>query len=341
MRIGQNPESNKKSISLEAYHRVIVPVYIPDFTGYFKDLLEVFTLCIDSLLLTVHEKTRITIYNNNCDPKVKQFIDKKCAESIIIDQVFHSKLNLGKINAILASAKGNLEPIITITDADVLFKKGWQEAVENIFYGFPEAGTVSPVPSSLAYNNHTANNWIYSLLKGKLFFESVKDPKALVRFDDSLGNAEKMYKPIHLENFLILRNKSNNCEAVMGCGHFVASMRREVFDKGPNEPAFIKIRHGVETKFIDTPNEALGYLRLASKENYAFHMGNVTEPWMYEEFEELKIQEEIPYVGYEKVNNARAMNSFYRHIGVFIKKLIGRKRIKKAFFKTKGMTGNY
>lgn len=341
MRIGQNPESNKKAINVDAYHRVIVPVYIPNFTGYFKDLLEVFTLCIDSLLLTVHEKTRITIYNNNCDPKVKKFIDEKYAESTIIDQVFHSKENLGKINAILASAKGNLEPIITITDADVLFKKGWQEAVETVFKGFPEAGMVSPVPSSLAYNNHTANNWSYSLFKGKLFFEKVKDPEALVRFDTSLGNAEKMYKPIHLDQFLILRSKAKNCEAVMGCGHFVASMRREVFDKGTNKPAFIKIRQGVETKFIDIPNEALGYLRLASKENYAFHMGNVTEPWMYEEFEALKVNEKIAYLGFDKIDNAKTMNRFNRLLGVFIKKVLGKKKIRKVFFKMKGMTENY
>ena len=104
---------------------------------------------------------------------------------------------------------------------------------------------VSPVPSSLAYNYFTANNWAYGLFKGKIFFKDVIDTLALVRFDESLGNNQKMYKPIHLEKYLVLKNKANNCEAVMGCGHFVATMRREVFDKGTNEPAFIKIKNGV------------------------------------------------------------------------------------------------
>ena len=171
MRIGSNPEIKNKDIKINAYHRVIIPVYIPNFEGYFSDLLEVFKLCLESLLKTVHNETRITIFNNNSHQLVKEYIDSKYSESNIIDQVFHSKENLGKVNAILASSQGNLEPLITITDADVLFKKGWQKAVEEVYIGFPEAGMVSPVPSPLAYNNLTANNWTYALLKGKLFFE--------------------------------------------------------------------------------------------------------------------------------------------------------------------------
>lgn len=121
MRIGTNPEKNSKKLTVENYHRIIVPVYIPHFEGYFKEAFEVFQLCIESLLLTIHEKSRITIYNNNCHEEVKKYIDEKYLNSEFIDQVFHSKENLGKINAILAASKGNLEPLITITDADVLF----------------------------------------------------------------------------------------------------------------------------------------------------------------------------------------------------------------------------
>lgn len=103
-------------------------------------------------------------------------------------------------------------------------------------------------------------------------------------FDLSLGNKKMMYESIHLDKYLILQNATKNCEAVFGCGHFVATLKRDVFDKGSNEPAFIKIMGGVETKFIDEPNEKLGYLRLATKGNFTYHMGNKTEAWMYDEF---------------------------------------------------------
>ncbi|WP_320814530.1 hypothetical protein [Flavobacterium sp.] len=337
MRIGKNPEGEKKFIDINAYHRIIIPVYIPNFEGYFKEAFEVFQLCIDSLLATVHDKTRITIYNNNCHEKVKNYIDEKFATSYVIDQVFHSKENLGKINAILAASKGNLEPIITITDADVLFKQGWQNAVEEVFCGFPEAGMVSPVPSSIAYNHYTGNNWSYAILKGKLFFDNVIDPEALVRFDESLGNVEKFYKPIHLEKYLVLRNKAKNCEAVMGCGHFVASMRREVFDKGTNQPAFIKIQHGVESKFIDMPNEELGYLRLATKNNYAFHMGNTTEAWMFEEFKALNktLKNEAKVVS--EINNSNTMSSASLFVGKLIGRLMTNKKIKRNVLRKIGL----
>ena len=288
MRIGINPEKENKEIKDKIYHRVVVPVYIPDFEGYFAGSFEVFKLCLESLLLTVHSQTRITIYNNNCHKDVKTYIDKKYYESEYIDQVFHSKKNVGKINAILASVKGNLEKLITVSDADVFFKNGWQFGVEKLFVNFPEAGMISPVPSSKSMLSYTSNNWFYSLFKGNLSFEKVLDPKAMHRFDLSLGNKQRLYKSIHLKKYLVLTNKKNNSQAVMGCGHFVATVHRVVFDKGSSEPAFFKISNGMESKFIDIPNEKLGFLRLATKENLAFHMGNFTEPWMFEEFRTLK-----------------------------------------------------
>lgn len=280
MRIGNNPEKENRNLIIENYHRIIIPVYIPHFEGYFEESFDIFKLCLQSLLKTVHTKTRITIYNNNCHPSVKNFIDTEFEKSIYIDQVFHSKENLGKINAILAASKGNLEPLITITDADVLFKQGWQTAVEDVFVHFPEAGMVSPVPSSKALTNYTSSTWFYGMFKGKLRFKKVLDPEAMHKFDVSLGNKELMYKPIHLDKYLVLSNKKKSGEAVVGCGHFVATLKRDVFDKGTNEPAFIKIVGGVESKFIDEPNDNLGYLRLATTKNYAFHMGNKKEQWM-------------------------------------------------------------
>jgi hypothetical protein len=326
MRIGINPAKENKELKIENYHRVVVPVYIPNFEGYFAELFDVFKLCLESLLLTVHNNTKITIYNNNCCEEVKNYIDQKYNESYIIDQVFHSKENVGKINAILASVKGNLEPLITITDADVLFKNNWQEEAEKIFIGFPEAGMVSTTPSSKTIKVSTANNWFYGFTKGKLIFDKVSDTKAMKLFELSLGNNKNFYDPIHLEKYLVLQNAAKNCEAVFGCGHFVATLKREVFDKGSNEPAFIKIMGGVEAKFIDDPNEKLGYLRLATKGNFTYHMGNKTESWMYDEFELLKkntnIGIDFNLIKYKKISK------FGTKFGKLMNKLMNKPSIK-------------
>lgn len=336
MRIGTNPEKNNKHLTIENYHRIIVPVYIPHFDGYFEETFEVFKLCIESLLKTVHKKTRITIYNNNCHQLVKDFIDEQYESSIYIDQVFHSKENLGKINAILAAVKGNLEPLITITDADVLFKQGWQASVENVFVNFPEAGMVSPVPSSKALTNYTSSTWFYGFFRGKLAFQDVLDPEAMHKFDLSLGNKELMYKPIHLEKYLVLKNKKNLAEVVVGCGHFVATLKRDVFDKGTSEPAFIKIVGGVEGKFIDIPNDKLGYLRVATKGNFAYHMGNKTEQWMFDIVSDLT-PEIYNGIDSSKIKD-RKIGFFSRKIGSLFLRLISNKKTRPLFLKSLGLS---
>lgn len=325
MRKGTNPEKSKTTIEIEHYHRVIVPVYIPHFNGYFEQLLDIFQLCLESLLLTSHAKTRITIYNNNSHPDVKNYIDSMYQKNEMIDQVFHSKENLGKINAYLTATKGNIEPLITITDADVLFKNGWQEAVESLFIGFPEAGMISPVPLSNTPWTFTANNWFYALFKGKLKFEKVLDPEAMSRFYVSLDNDKPLYNKTHLEKYLVLKNKKSS--AVMGCGHFVATLKREVIDLGTNKPSFHKIDSNIENLYIDAPNEALGFLRLATKNNYAYHMGNQTEPWMYEEFKSIK-KNTFAGVNIKQIGNTK-IGKFGNLIGRVIIKLLRVKIIKK------------
>lgn len=336
MRIGVNPEKGNKDIHIENYHRIIVPVYIPHFEGYFEDSFEVFKLCIQSLLKTVHKKTRITIYNNNCHPLVKGFIDEQFEKNILIDQVFHSKENLGKINAILAASKGNLEPLITITDADVLFEKGWQSAVEEVFVNFPEAGMVSPVPSSKALSNCTSSTLFYGFFKGKLKFEDVVNPQAMHKFDLSLGNKELLYKPIHLEKYLVLKSRKKSGAAVVGCGHFVATLKRAVFDLGTSEPAYIKIVGGVEAKFIDKPNDDLGYLRLATKENYAFHMGNKLENWMFDIVSNLK-QETSEGIDVKKIKDKK-IGSLSRKVGRLCLIFISKKTTRRFILKRLGLS---
>lgn len=289
MRVGSNPEKFNKEITNEIYHRVIIPVYIPNFEGYFEDAFTIFRLNIESLLLTIHDKTRITIYNNNCCKKVKDYIDELYGLYDPIDQVFHSKENVGKINAILSGVKGNTEKLITIADSDVFFKHDWQENVEAVFKNFQDAGMVSPVPSSIAYKLFTANNW-YSGVFGpsRIRFDDVLEPNEMKMFETSLGGKVKLYAPIHLKKYLTITG--NQAKAVMGSGHFVATLRRDVFDLGSNTPAFIKIQGGVENKFIDKPNEDLGFLRLSTMRNYAYHLGNKSEDWMLKDFDDLKLR---------------------------------------------------
>lgn len=336
MRVGTNPEKFKKELHTEIYHRVVVPVFIPELDDYFKDGLKIFRLNLESLIKTIHTKTRITIYNNNSHPDVKKYIDEIFLKYDVVDQVFHSKQNLGKINGILAAVKGNLEPLITISDSDVFFKHNWQENIEQIFIDFPNAGTVSPVPNSVLYKYYTANNFFQGFLgNAELKFHNVKQPEAMQRFEDSLGDDVKLYNQQHLQKYMILENKKS--KAVMGAGHFVATIRREVFDKGTTEPAFLKIMGGVESKFIDKPNEDLGFLRLSTISNFAYHLGNTLEDWMQEEFKKLDDKNSNPYIKNFSLSPMRPASKIKIYIGKLLRKILLHKLLKKHYFKTIGL----
>ena len=181
MRKGGNPEKTNNVLEIESYHRIIVPVYIPNLIeDYFKDGLKILKLCLDSLLMTIHSKTKISIINNGCCDEVICHLEEVYAQNSSVDQLLHSKINLGKVNALYSVIKSNLEPLLTITDADVLFLKGWQQAVEKVFVDFPKAGMVSPVPSSIMYDSSFVNaTFYYGFSKGILKFQDVINPDAL------------------------------------------------------------------------------------------------------------------------------------------------------------------
>lgn len=333
MRIGINPEKENNQLSLESYHRVVIPVYIPNLEeDYFKDGLVILKICIESLLHTIHINTRISLVDNGCCKVVKDYLKELYDSHDKVDQLLNSKINLGKVNAIYSAVKSNLEPLITISDADVMFLPNWQSNVEGILRDFPESGMVSPVPSSLGYRSEFLNSTMYyGVFKGEIRFEDVINPEGLVKFQESIGR--KMYTKVHLEKYLTVSNSKNS--AAIGCGHFVATLRSDIFKSAPPEVCQHKIVGGSESTYFDIPNDKAGYLRLATKDNYAYHLGNVFEPWMKSKMEELlqhpkeeKVLEELP--------NGKPMSSIQFKIGKVLR-IVLFKKFKKQYFRTKGI----
>lgn len=337
MRIGINPEKENNQLQLESYHRVVIPVYIPNLEeDYFKDGLVIFKLSIESLLHTIHSKTRISLIDNSCCEEIQSYLKELYDTRVEIDQLLNSKINLGKVNAIYSAVKSNLEPLITISDADVMFLPNWQSNVEEILKDFPESGMVSPVPSSLGYRSEFINSTMYyGVFKGEIKFEDVISLDGLVKFQESIGR--EMYDKIHLEKFLTLSNSKNS--AVIGCGHFVATLRSEVFKKAPSEVCQHKIVGGSESTYFDIPNDEAGFLRLATKDNYAYHLGNSFEPWMTKKMGEILAQpKELQTLN--ELPKAKPLSKFQYKIGKLLR-LIFLKKFKSQYFKTKGVNSAY
>ena len=288
MRLGFNPHKDKQQIKSDYFHQVVIPVYIPNQEGYFKDSLEIFKLCLDSLFKTIHKKTYITIVNNgSCDVVIaylnKLFLDGEIQEII-------NTSNIGKLNAILKGIVGHDFSLVTVTDADVLFLPNWQKATYAVFEAFPKTGVVCPTPSSRSLRTYTANIYWDLFFSKKLQFSKVKNQDALKMFADSVGNAA-FYNEIQLQKYLTVSHNDN--KAVVGAGHFIATYRGEVFDNLESRFSKYKLGGDSEGKILDLPVVKKGFWRLSTANNYAYHMGNSIEEWMYDEVSKLEKQDQI------------------------------------------------
>jgi glycosyltransferase involved in cell wall biosynthesis len=283
MRVGYNPNKDKKQQFGDYFHQIIIPVYIPDHSGYFKDSFKILQYCLDSLFKTIHQKTFISVVNNGSDKDVTNYLNR-LKETEKIHEII-STTNVGKLNAILKGFVGHNFSFVTITDCDVLFLKSWQEETYKVFENFPKAGAVCPTPSSKSLRSNTFNIWFDLLFSKSLYFTKVKNPIALKAFATSVGNPE-MYNTAHLEKYLTVAN--GDFHAVVGAGHFVTTYRKEVFEKNIVKYSNFMLGGDSEERFLDLPVVQNGMWRLSTENNFAYHLGNVEEGWMEQTLREIK-----------------------------------------------------
>jgi len=331
-RVGGNPAKSRE-ISNEAYHRVVLPVHIPKLDeDYFKESLTILELSAESLLSTVHEETRITFVSDASCVEVEDFLKSLSTKSSLIDQVLISQKNIGKVNALLMATKSNTESLFTLADADTLFLPGWQGAVEKLFCEFPSAGIVSPVPISggtMALSANASSTIISGLLDWNLSSTEIVDKEALRRFWVSIDS--KHANEAEIKNLLIL--KGQNCDAAVGCGHFVMTVRAEVLENAPAGPSRSMALGSSEAQYFDRPNNENGFLRLATLLNYAFHMGNRVEDWMYDELGRIRGSEfkELP-ITILSLKRIQPQSSFRVLLGKLVNRILKRSDSMRSIF---------
>lgn len=275
MRIGINPEKQKSVKLLYKYHRVIIPVFIPETDNkYYQEAASVFKNCLESLIKTVDlNNTAISILNNNSNPEIENLIEYYYDEKIIDKYVKFSE-NKGKVYAILQEARASYENFITIADADVFFYNDWQLETHKVFKKFKNVGVVGLTPDpNLAFycNNSLFCSQIFHVKKGK-----VVDDFDLELFEKSIGNNHffKTEKKDWKKNQYYL--EKGNMQVVVGANHFASTYRREIFSKLPFDKP-IHVFPGGELKYLDIPIDKLGYHRVSLLKAYAYHMGNTID----------------------------------------------------------------
>lgn len=283
MRKGENLSKDVILPKMDSNHRVIIPLYIPNEEDYYKDSFTIFTYCLNSIRKTSFTKIKVSVIGDGCCDSVNEKLFQLQKDSLI-DELIIEKDNIGKINSILKALRTAQERLITITDADVLFDNNWENEVLNVFKAFPQAGAVCPVPVFRKQLNLTANIWFKYFWSKKMFFRLVKNPDAMEKFAQSLGwfSLEDRFKDL-----ICTLKAKNGTIAVLGCSHFAATYKREVFEAIPQINSPYKLGGNSEFLYLDVPVVKMGGYRLATNDNFAFHLGNHLEPWMVEKFNNL------------------------------------------------------
>lgn len=277
MRVGMNPQKQSKKIELQFQHRLIIVVFIPAMDGYYQNVFNVFKLCLESARTTINDKCAITIVNNASCKDVTVFLNEKYANNEV-DTLIHHSENIGKMDALIGAAKGSREPLITLSDVDILFKYGWQNEVEKIFGLMKNVGSVSPISvrKSMRYGTTSTLEKII-FRKIKLNFKPIKE-----NFEDY----NKYLKSINWQtedkkNLKWPVIEQNGAKAILGSGHQVMTLNRLIFHTTvPVKPSLTLVGNQSEFLYCDEPIDISGGMRLATYNNYAFHMGNTIENWM-------------------------------------------------------------
>ena len=318
-----NPQKAERKITMTTHHRIVIVVYIPNEEGFYEKSLAVFKTCLDSIISTINSKAAITVVNNGSFEKVSTLLDIYLKEKKIDTLVSHN-INIGKIDAQIGAARASREQYITLTDADILFVNGWQENVEEVFAAFKNVGSVSPIPVRTGIYSSTS-----SVLK-QIILKRIK-----VRFipiPENHHNYNKFLESINWEKETDENNKcpvieNNDVKAIIGSAHQVLTINRDIlFTTSPSNPSLTLVGGNSEHNYVDVPIDKSGKLRLATFNNFAYHMGNEIEDWMLEivnnnaEKDILKTSPHFPETSYD-LFHSNARNKIYNLRKIIVKKL--------------------
>jgi hypothetical protein len=330
MRVGFNPHKDKPLEEEVFNHQVIIPVFIPNHEGYFKDSFQIFKRCVASLLATIHDRTFVTIVNNGSDALIVDYLAQLLRENKIHELI--TTQNIGKVNAILKGLAGNNIELVTIADSDVLFLSHWQQATDEVFKTIPKAGVVGIVPQYKTFMTRCENILWEKWYDKNLKLLPVKNPKALEHFYKSIGWND--WKP-EFQNIALGYEASGGLKVYLGSGHFVATYKKDMFQE---IVTYIGYKMGgLSEDYFDECPLKKDYWRLTTYDNFAYHMGNVYEAWMdqIEHSYDHTYQFSNNFPTYPTISRAE-----YLFKSKFLKMIFKSAKVRRLFFRYKKMQKN-
>lgn len=287
MRAGNNP-SRDASVPINHFnHLIVIPVYIPHLKEYYTESFEVFKLSVQSIVLTSHKKSFITVVCNGCCSEVENYVQELYQAKKIHECIFTDKI--GKINSILKGLSGSNLPLITITDADVLFLNGWQKAVYEVYQHIPKTGVVGTTPNPFLSFTNTQHVLKDNIWNSKLEMGAIACESGTRDFYQSIG--ELRWFDTKLKGKYVLLTKGL-FKAVVGAGHYAATYRGALIDATFFRYSEFSLGGKSEFKLLDNTTNIRDCYRLSTFDNYTFHMGNTVEEKNRQRFNQLVQEKE-------------------------------------------------
>jgi len=277
-RIGINPARDQWSQYRPSPMTVAILVQIPALVGYHQQRLEIFKMCLQSLLENTDRPFDLMVFDNASCPEVSDYLTTLKSRGWI-QYIISSQQNIGKMGAFKIMFKAAPGNIIAYSDDDIYFYPGWMEAHLEILESFPRAGMVSGLPvlsstddavqSTLAFARDTPGA---EIIQGALIPEEWQFDHAL-----SIGrDPDEWTRPSRQGRDRLLRYDGR--EAFVSATHFQFVARKEVILQAlPEEWSGRLMR---EMRQLDREVDRRGYLRLSTRERTVQHLGNVfDERW--------------------------------------------------------------
>lgn len=279
-RIGINPARKKTSKYKPARVTAAVLTYIPDFSGYFKQRLDILQLSLASLRKSTNLPFDLMVFDNGSCSDVVKYL-QNLQNKGKINFLLLAKENIGKIGALRILFNAAPGEIIAYSDDDIFFYPGWLEAQLQILEAFPNAGMVSGVPVRNASKH--ANQSLKKLIAHpnpqiSVSLERVIPDKWETDWAQSTGrDPAKHIRETQNEKDLLLKIKqtdsNKSIEAIGSANHFQFIAQKNVITRAlPSEWHGNLMGSMVE---MDEAVDANGYLRLSTVNRYTRHIGNV------------------------------------------------------------------
>lgn len=270
MRYGQNPAKSIQGVEKPQRITAAVLNYIPFLSGYYSEMKEILSACLQSLRQNSDLPLDLMVFDNGSCEEIRSFLNEEFAAGHI-QYLILSEKNIGKggaWNVMLQAAPGE---IIAYTDGDIYFNPGWLSASVQILETYPKVGMVTGRPihtleplysSTVAWADSSPD---VQVERGKLM-----DAGMMAEFWRGLGRTEEQIREDY-EQSTDVRLAFKGVQAYAGASHlqFVAYKQtlQQFLPFDMDRPMGQVIR-------LDEQLNQQGYLRLMTTSPYIEHMGN-------------------------------------------------------------------